>query len=111
MKKGGAYARRRGHNYEREVANRFRKLFPKSRRQLEYHAEDARGVDLQNTGRFAIQCKRNKGYAPISKLEEVKPRAGEMPMLITKGDRKRDVAVLYLDDLLEILSDIGVVYE
>jgi len=106
---GGKLSRNKGHGYERDIAKRLRNLFPKARRQLEYHTEDAKGIDLQNTGNLRIQCKRYKDYCPISKIEEV--RGNGIAVLITKGDHKRDVACLYLDDFINILEDIGVVYE
>lgn len=106
---GGKHSRNKGANYEREIARKFSSVFPKARRQLEYHQDDANGVDIQGTGKLKIQCKRFKGYAPISKIKEIQPSG--IHCLVTKGDRERDVICLYLDDFLEIISDIGVLYE
>lgn len=105
----GKLSRNKGVNYEREIARKFSKLFPKARRQLEYHEDDANGVDIQGTGKLKIQCKRFKGFAPISKIKEIK--VSGIHLLITKADREKDVVCLYLDDFLAILDDIGVVYD
>lgn len=101
----GKLSRTKGHSYEREIANEFKELFPNARRQLEYNEQDCNGIDLQDTGDFKIQCKRFKNYAPINCIEEVKTTSKyDIPMLVTKGDRKRSIACLYLDDLINILK-------
>ena len=46
-------------------------------------------------------------YAPINKIEEVQCLKTEMPALITKGDNKKPVVCLYMDDFIKILDDIG----
>jgi hypothetical protein len=106
---GGKMSRNKGFQYEREIARRLQSLFPNARRKLEYQSSECTGVDLENTGRLRIQCKRYKQYAPISKLEEV--RENGMAALITKGDRKRDVICMYLDDFITIAQDIGELYD
>jgi len=107
---GGKMSRTKGHSYERKTAQVFQKLgFKDAKRQLEY--QEGLGVDLANTGPFRVQCKRYKGYAPITKLEEVPKTSENIPLLITKADHKPDVVALYLDDFIRILEDIGVAYE
>ena len=101
--------RTKGHGYERRIASKLRHIFPAAKRHLEYQAGEANGVDLDNTGRLRIQCKRYAKYAPIAKIKEV--QADGIHVLVTRGDRERDVACLYLDDLIAILEDVGVVYE
>ena len=108
-KMGGKYARTRGHNYEREIANVFNALYPDAKRKLEYQISDCTGVDISNVGPFKIQCKRGKKYAPLSKIKEIQEEG--IHLLVTKGDREKSIACLYLDDFIEILKDIGVAYE
>lgn len=105
----GKSQRVKGHSYEREIARRLRKLFPKAERLLEYQASQAQGVDLKNTGRLAVQCKRYKSYAPVTKIFEVNA-AGKIPVLITKADNQPDMVVLSLEDFLAILEDVGTAY-
>jgi len=107
----GAYERRRGLTFERKCATLLRRVYPDCKRHLESQVQEALGFDLDNTGPFRFQCKRNKAYAPISKIEEVQIGEGIMPALITQGDRKRPVVALYLDDFIKILDDVGEAFE
>lgn len=101
--------RNKGAAYEREIARKLRHIYPKARRKLEYNEMDANGVDLQDTGPFRFQLKRGRNYAPINKIEEIQVGDG-IHALITKGDKKRDVVCLYLEDFLKIIEDIGEAY-
>lgn len=105
-----ASQRRKGHNYEREIARRLQSLFPDAKRNVTETQTGGQGVDIVGTGALAIQCKRLKRYAAITKINEINA-PGKIPVLITKGDRLPDMAVLPLDALLAILEDIGIVYE
>jgi hypothetical protein len=102
---GGASSRRKGHSWERSVAIRLRSVFPKARRQLEYHEDDCNGVDIANTGRFKFQCKKLKKYSPITAIEEIKcdVALGDIPVLVTAGDRQPPMAILPFDNLMELL--------
>jgi hypothetical protein len=104
----GKKSRTKGHSFERKIAQEFRRIYPEAQRQLEYQLNQCQGVDLKNTGPFKIQCKCKKSYSPINAIEEIK--AEGIKMLVTKADRKAAVACLYLDDLLDILEDIGNAY-
>lgn len=97
----GKRSRDRGLNFEREIANVLRPLFPNAKRHLESQSQEAKGYDLDNTEPFLIQCKRNKKYCSISKLTEPQCKEGEIPMLITKGDRTQPVVCMYLDDFIK----------
>lgn len=109
----GKLSRTKGHSYEREVARDLRETgnFPDAKRKLEYQESECIGIDIENAGSLDIQCKRLKKYAPITKIEEIHPMQGRIPVLVTKADHKRSVACLYWEDFLEILKDIGVVYQ
>lgn len=106
----GRKSRTKGHSFERAVAVAFREVFPEARRQLEYHEDDCRGVDLQGTGRYRVQCKRFKSYAPLTAIEEVQydELYGEVPVLVTQGDKKRALVALPLEEFLHLLKRAGV---
>lgn len=106
-KRSKSYSRSKGHDFERWCAVQFRKLFPDARRQLEYHADDAKGVDLQGTAPYLVQCKAYNQYAPITCLTEIQvcPIEGGIPVLVTKGDSLPPVAVLSLEDFLSLVRD------
>ena len=98
-------SRTKGHSYEREVAKEFREMgFSKAERQLEYQISEAQGVDLKNTDPFKVQCKRGKKYASITKIEEVKPETGAIPILVTRGDNTQSAVVMYLSDFKWIVK-------
>lgn len=100
---GGRHSRTKGHSFEREIATRFRVVYPHAQRNLN-EVRHSDGFDLENTGRYLIQCKRLKKYASITKIFEVPEIDGKVPMLITKGDRLPTMAVLPLDELLKLLE-------
>ncbi len=106
MKQGGG--RHKGHSFEREIAKELQCIFPKARRQLEYHQDDAKGFDLQNTGHYLFQCKRYREYAPIEWIEEIQSdfKNNETPILVTQANDKRAMAVLPWDDFLQMLIEL-----
>ena len=101
----GKHARRKGHQFERDIANALRVVFPNARRQLEYHQDDAKGVDIQGTGNYYFQCKRFKAYAPLSAITEIQcePSFGDVPVLVTAGDNKPALACLPFEELVRLL--------
>lgn len=107
-KRSKSYARTKGHSFEREIAIELREIFPHARRQLEYHARDAKGIDIANTGDFKIQCKKLKRYASVNTILEVQcdKSLGDIPVLITAGDNQPKVAVLYFDDFLRMVKAV-----
>ncbi len=102
----GKRSRTKGHSFEREMAIALRPVFPEARRLLENHSDDANGVDLMHTGEYRIQCKRLRNYAPLNKIEEVEfdELLGEIPVLITQGDRKRPLVCLPLEEFIRLLK-------
>lgn len=107
-KVGGAYARRKGHGFERELVTLLRPYFPKARRQLEFQKDCALGTDLAETGRFRFQCKKLANYASVNTIEEVqcdRELFGEVPILVTKADGKPAMAVMHLEDFLSLLGN------
>ncbi len=106
MKQGGG--RHKGHSFEREIAKELQCIFPKARRQLEYHEDDAKGIDLQGTGPYLFQCKRYVEYAPIEWIEEIQSdfKNNETPILVTQANDKRAMAVLPRDDFLQMLIEL-----
>ena len=103
---GGKMSRTKGHAFEREVAILLRGVFPEARRLLEYHEEDAQGVDLLNTGIYRFQCKRLRKWASLSKIEEINcdRRLGEVPVLVTQGDRREILVALPFDEFLRLIT-------
>lgn len=102
----GRRSRRKGHQFEREIAIALRPVFPAARRHLEYQDAEANGVDLVETGNFRFQCKKLKQYAPVTAINEIicDRMLGDVPVLVTQGDSLPPIAVLHFDDFLTILT-------
>ena len=103
----GKMQRRKGHAFERWVANQLKKIFPEARRHLEYQASEAIGVDVANTGKFKVQCKRGRKYSPLSAIKEIQicPFEGGVPVLVTQGDFEEPLAVLPFSEFLDLLNE------
>lgn len=93
--KSGKTARRKGHNFEREVAKMLRAYYPDAKRQLEY--QEGLGFDISGTGDLSVQCKVGKSFKIEKALKEAE-REGFIPMAITKRDREDIVVSLYWKD-------------
>ncbi|MHC4621473.1 MAG: hypothetical protein ACYTEQ_27340 [Planctomycetota bacterium] len=59
----GRGARRKGHDFERHVAQLFRRWFPDARRGLQYQ-DGEHCPDVQGTP-FYVECKRYAKYLPL----------------------------------------------
>lgn len=105
---GGKLARSRGLNFEREIANKLKEVFPDAKRKLEYQWQAATGVDLENTGKLKIQCKRSKTTIPMRKIKEIKEEG--IHLLVSKKDREDIFVTMYFEDFIKIIKDIGEVY-
>jgi len=102
----GRGCRKKGHDFERWVAQELRSLFPEARRHLEYHSRDANGVDIVNTPPYLIQCKRGKRYASLSAMKEIQvcPIEGGIPVLVTQGDHTEPIACIAFSDFKRLVS-------
>lgn len=105
-KPSGKMSRRKGHQFEREIAIAFRKIFPEARRHLEYQDSEALGRDLANVGDYLVQCKRGRKYASLTAIEEIQicPIEGGIPVLVTQGDFKPILAALPLEHFLKLVK-------
>lgn len=99
-------SRNKGKAFENQIAQALRPIFPNARRLLENHADDANGVDLLHTGPYRIQCKAYRQYAPLAKIEEVQcdEMMGEVPILITKGNNKRILVAMPIEEFLRLIK-------
>ncbi len=108
----GKASRRKGANYEREVAAMFRESwFPEAKRHLEYQSDEAEmGRDLDGTQPFAVQAKCWKSTPSIQAIRQVMADPDyPIPVAVLKKTQGKDspgleVAVLHLDDFLLLLD-------
>lgn len=103
----GRGCRKKGHDFERWVANQFKKLYPTARRHLEYQDSQAIGIDIAECGDYKVQCKRGRRYASLSAIEEIQicPIEGGIPLLVTKGDNKEPLVALPFAHFLELVKN------
>lgn len=86
---------KKGKSYEREIVIQLAHIFPKARRHLEFHSEDAlKKMDIQGTLPWVIQCKRKIKYESPKVLLETLIEEGEHRVLVTKADRLPALAIL-----------------
>jgi len=81
-------SRRKGHAWEREVAQMFREWgFPDAKRHLEFQLDEGgKGLDLSHTGPLKVQAKNYAGSInPLKVLEEIE---GEYKMAFIKRTGK-----------------------
>lgn len=110
IKNKGRHARRKGHQFERDIAIELKGIYPDVRRHLEYQDAEANGVDLVNTGRYRIQCKKLKAYASINTIKEIQcdeMLGGEVPILVTAGDNMRAMVVMPFDEFKRLLEAVS----
>jgi hypothetical protein len=91
----GKTSRRKGHNFEREVAIMLRPYYPNAKRQLEY--QEGLGYDIQGTDNLSIQCKKGSSFK-IEKALKQAERDNFIPVAITKRDREDIVVSMYWKD-------------
>lgn len=115
----GKRSRTKGHSWERKLAKDFQRLtvwlgyvrihqWEEARRQLEYHEDDARGIDLQGTEPFAVQAKAHTNYVSVNTIKEIQCDENQIPLLITKGDHKEPMAVLSWKNLKKIIAAVDI---
>ena len=107
----GKSSRRKGANYEREVAALFKEMgWPDAKRHLEYQSDEAEeGRDLDGTQPLAIQAKCWAKTPSISAIEEIlTTEEYPIPLAILKrsktGEKPLEVAVMFLSDFKMLLS-------
>lgn len=108
-----ASQRTKGHNWEREVARRFREIMPDvevRRGQQGWGGEQ--GADVEVPG-FWVECKVGKLTNPraaLKQADEDRLAAGERgvgrrPLAVCKDDRKPPFVMLSLEDFLDLVAE------
>jgi hypothetical protein len=110
----GRSNRRKGHDFEREVAALFRELWPEAKRGLQSRGGTAEAPDVEGTP-FWIEVKKGAKTNIKAALEQAAvacrpptPDGSQVtdtrpPLAITKDDRRKAIASMYLEDFMELL--------
>lgn len=106
----GAGNRRKGHSFERKIAQDFREAgFHDAKTKREARGGDWSqtddGVDLVDTGKWAVQVKCMKDYCPVSTIEEIHCDSPMSPFVITSADRKPVMAILPWEVLKDLIRN------
>ncbi len=98
-------SRRKGHNFEREIARELREIFPKARRGLQYQ-DGQQCADVEGTP-FHIECKRGVKPNPRAALEQALNDAqpGRVPLVIIKDDRKEPFMLMPWADFKDFIIE------
>jgi hypothetical protein len=99
--------RNKGHNYERQLVKDFKKLGFENCVTSRYGSKmlDDQGIDLMNTGDFAVQSKcykRNPQYKKVLADMVVKPT--DVPIIFHKAPGGKEYCILHKEDMMEIIQ-------
>lgn len=112
----GASQRRKGHNWEREVARRFREALGFDAKEVKRGLSQPRGgtgeepdVILPCSLPWWVECKVGARVNPVAALAQA--RAGiaaaesvKLPLAVCKPDRQPPLVALELDDFLRLVQ-------
>lgn len=102
-----AYQRRKGHDWEREVARLFREAMPGAevRRGLQYR-DGSECPDVTAPG-WHIECKRGRKPSLRLALKQAigDAQKGLWRCAVVKDDREEPLAIMPLDDLLDLVHE------
>lgn len=103
----GKAARTKGHSFERLVAILLREIDPDARRNVE--ETQKAGHDIKTNLRFGIQCKCLSQWRlhpdQIMAQAEKPCTKDQIPLGVVKIDRKKPVAIMYLDDFVKWVKE------
>ena len=103
----GRASRRKGHDWEREVATRMREVFGKDQVRRGLQARSGEEVPDVEVPCFWIECKRGKRTNPEAALQQATAAAtkGRIPLAVCKTDRCDPLVALGFDDFLELVRE------
>lgn len=106
----GRSQRRKGHNFEREVARIMRRWFPEAKRGYQTRGGGKEQADVINTP-YHIECKvGKKPNIKAAYQQACEDTQGEPPVAITKWDREEPLVTMSLGLFLNMLDDIWEVH-
>lgn len=100
-------SRTKGHSYERHITTELKEYFPDaitSRNGARF--QDAKGIDIINTGLFNVQCKRRENLNIFNVLNKEMPVDQNINIVFWKRNRLKDIVCLCKQDFYELLQII-----
>ncbi len=103
----GAASRRKGHGFERVVAQRLRDIFGDDVRRGMQYRDGAEAPDVVAPC-FWIECKRGKRTSPAAALRQAQQGSGSRgvwPIAICKNDNEPATVTMSLEDFLDLVRE------
>lgn len=102
-----ASQRRKGHNFEREIAIALRSIFPSARRQIQTSIYDKRKLPDVIAGPYSIECKCCKRVNVPAAIRQANEEATTLiPVVVFKQDREEIYAALSFKHFCSLLEQI-----
>jgi hypothetical protein len=104
----GLLSRNKGHAWEREVARRFREIFPDAQIHRASQArEGADGADVAGVPRFWIECKHQRQPSADAALRQARSAcgAGDWPIAVVKRNRQAPYVCMEFEDFLTLIRE------
>lgn len=99
-------ARQKGHTYERKIAEEFRNLGYSEclTSRLESKRQDDLGIDLCNTGIWAVQCKAVEKLGSYHDILNKIPKHEKINVLFHKRNNKGETVTMSKSDFYKIIE-------
>ena len=103
----GRSSRRKGHNFEREVANLFKEIMPGQNIRRGFQMRDGSEAPDVIMPIFWPECKRGKkpNIRAALKQSANDAKKGYIPIAIVKDDREAATVTILLEDFLGIVEE------
>ena len=100
----GKMQRNKGAGFERQIVNELKVAGFAAARNLDQTRDGGGDIDLE---RYMFECKRRASIAVYDWLDQCTKaaKAGQMPIVIARGDRRETIAILRFSDLITILKE------
>lgn len=104
----GAMSRRKGIQFERELAKMFRWVFPGADVRRGLQSRDGGEVPDVECPLFWVEAKRGRKPSPRAALRQATDKApkGRIPLAVIRDDRSEAFVVLNLADFLELAREL-----
>ncbi len=105
---GGGASRRKGHDWERDVARRFGEVFGAEAVRRGFQYRDGADAPDVVTPVFWIECKRGKRTDPkgaLTQAFEASLGKALWPLAVCKNDKTPPLVAMHLEDFLELVEE------
>lgn len=100
--------RRKGHQFERDTANKLREIWPSARRLVQTSIYDKRKIPDVEAGPFDIECKKGQRINVPAAIRQAKDEArqGKTPVVVLGYDRIGKYAVIEFEEFVHLCTAV-----